>query len=119
MDAPSLHEQKQSLESIRSAIRKMEKALAQMARKSSNTTLIEKRLKALTTGLHVLEHIWNGQPHRYTREELVEARQVLEGLFPSIERIFAKPETAGPQKTLLERRLKALRWAVQAMDELT
>jgi len=119
MDAASRNEQKQSLESIRSTIRKTEKALAQMARKGTNTTLIEKRLKALTIGLHVLESIWNGQPHPYTREELVEARQVLVGLFPSIESLYAKFETSRPQRTLLERRLKALRWAVQAMDELT
>lgn len=79
---------------------------------------MEKRLKALRTGLAVLESVWDHRPHPYTREDLVEAREVLTGLFPSIEDIYSKSQTGSPQKTLLQRRIKALELAVQAIDDL-
>jgi hypothetical protein len=108
----------ESIKSFQSTIRKSEKALVQMQQKGASTTLVEKRLKALRTGLAVLESVWDHRPHPYTREDLVEAREVLTGLFPSIEDIYSKSQTGSPQKTLLQRRIKALELAVQAIDDL-
>lgn len=68
------HENKlESLKSLQSAIRKSEKAFAQMAQKGANITLIEKRLTALQIGFAVLENVWNQKPHHYTQEDLAEA----------------------------------------------
>lgn len=114
----SSRNQSESIKSIQSAIRKSEKALAQMTQKGANTTLLMKRLKALQIGLAMLESVWNHSPHHYTREELTEARNVLTGLFPSIEDIYARSKAGSPQRTLLERRLKALELAVEAIDEI-
>ena len=59
------------------------------------------------------------KPHHYTQEDLAEARTVLTGLLPSIENIYAKSKVGSPQRTLLERRIKALELAVQAIDDLS
>lgn len=108
----------ESIKSFQSTIRKTENALAQMTEKGANTTLVKKRLNALYIGLAVLEHAWNQKPHLYTKEDLAVARNVLIGLFPSIRNIYNKSKAGSPQKTLLERRIKSLEFAVQAIDDL-
>jgi len=107
----------ESIKSFESTIRKSEKAWAQMTQKGSNTTLLKKRLKALYIGLAVLENVWNQKSNDYTQKELVEARNVIIGLLPSIENIYATSKVGSPQKTLLERRIKALELAVQAIHD--
>lgn len=107
----------ESVQSFRSTIRKMEKGLEQMKEKGANTTLIEKRLHATRIGLAVLENVWIRQPHPYGGEALSEARDVLLGLMPSIEKAYANSKTGSPQRTLLERRLKSLELAIQAIDD--
>ncbi|NLB51640.1 MAG: hypothetical protein GX808_01705 [Syntrophomonadaceae bacterium] len=107
----------ESIESMQSSIRKSEKALAQMSEKGANTTLVKKCLQALRIGLAMLEKVWNQTPHHYTQTDLTEARKVLIGLYPSIKDIYAKSKAGSPQRTLLERRIKALELAVQGIDE--
>ncbi|WP_028778851.1 hypothetical protein [Shimazuella kribbensis] len=109
----------ESIKSLQSTISKLENALSQMTQKGANTTLVKKRLKAIYIGLAILENVWNQKPHHYTQEYLAEARNVLTGLFPSIENSYAKSKAGSPQKTLLERRMKALELAVQAIDDLS
>ena len=107
----------ESIKSLQSTISKLENALSQMTNNGVNTTLVKKRLKAVYIGLAMLENVWNQSPHHYTQEDLAEARNVITGLFPSIENSYAKSKTGSPQRTLLERRIKALKLAVQAIDE--
>lgn len=109
----------ESLKTFQSTISKSEKALAQMTEKGANTTLLKKRLIALHIGLAMLENVWNQRLHHYTQEDLAEARNVLTGLFPSIEDIYAKSKAGSPQRTLLERRIKALKLAIQAIDDVS
>ncbi|MCG7385616.1 hypothetical protein [Paenibacillus sp. ACRRY] len=118
MEDVSEHNQSQSIQSLQSTILKSENALAQMTQKGANTTLIEKRLKALRIGLSILEHVWNHKPHPYTLGDVTEARSVLTGLMPSIDNSLAKAKEGSPQRTLLIRRIQALELAVQAMDDL-
>ncbi|MGE7909386.1 hypothetical protein [Lysinibacillus xylanilyticus] len=110
-------EKLESIKSLQSTIRKLENALSQMTQKGANTTLVKKRLKAVCMGLAMLENVWNQSPHHSTKEDLAEARNVLAGLLPSIENIYIKSKAGSPQRTLLERRIKALKLAVQAIDE--
>lgn len=119
MENVSNEVQMESIKSFQSTIRKCENALAQMTQKGANTTLITKRLQVLHIGLALLEHVWNQRPHHYTQEDIAEARHVLTGLFPSIENSYAKSKAGSPQKTLLERRMKSLELAVQAIDDLS
>ncbi|EMR05795.1 hypothetical protein C772_02283 [Bhargavaea cecembensis DSE10] len=79
--------------------------------------MIEKRLHAMKIGLAVLEHVWNRQSHPNGQEALSKARDVLVGLIPSIEKAYANSKSASPQRTLLERRLKSLELAIQAINE--
>lgn len=109
----------ESIKSFQSTIRKSEKALIQMTDKGASTSLLEKRLKALRIGLAVLEMLWYEKPHPYSEKELVETREVLSGLLPSIERMYAKSKPGSPQRTLLERRIESLDLAVGAIDDLS
>ncbi|GAB0167777.1 hypothetical protein LSPCS325_12140 [Lysinibacillus sp. CTST325] len=115
MDNVSNVEKSESIKSLQSTISKLENALSQMTQKGANTTLVKKRLKAVCIGLAVLENVWNQSPHYYSQAELADARNVLTGLFPSIENVYVKSKAGSPQKTLLERRIKALELAVQAI----
>ena len=112
-------EKLEAIKSFQSTISKAEKALAQMTQKGANTTLIKKRLKALNIGLAILQKVWDQSPHEFSQEDLAEARNVLTGLFPSIENVYVKSKVGSPQKTLLERRIKSLEFAVQAIDDLS
>ncbi|MGB4589639.1 MAG: hypothetical protein WBI17_10455 [Clostridiaceae bacterium] len=116
MDNTSNEEKLESIKSFQSSIRKSEKALVQMIEKGANTTLLSKRLKALQIGLAVLENVWNSIPHEYGKEDLAEAQDILMGLLPSIENIYAKSKAGSPQKTLLERRIKSIILSIQAID---
>lgn len=109
----------ESLKSVQSTISKLESALDQMTMKGTNTTLVKKRLNALCIGLAILENVWNQKPHHYSQRDLAEARNVINGLLPSIENSYAKSKSGSPQKTLLERRIKALELAVQAIDDFS
>lgn len=109
----------ESIKSLQSTIKKSEKALVQMNQKGSNTTLIEKRLMALCIGLAVLDKIWNQGSLHYTQDDLVETSIILTGLLPSIKDIYTKLKTGSSQRTLLERRIRALELAILAIDEIT
>ncbi|MDP5274627.1 hypothetical protein [Chengkuizengella axinellae] len=109
----------ESIKSLQSTISKLENALSQMIQKGANTTLVKKRLRAVRIGLAILENVWDKKPHHYTQIDIVKARDVLEGLFPSIENSYARSKVGSPQRTLLERRIKALELAVQAIENLS
>ena len=115
----SNEEKLESIKSMQSTMGKLEKAFVQMTEKGANTTLVKKRLKAITTGLALLEYVWHEKPHHYTQQELREARNVLVRLLPSIEKIYAKSKSGSPQRTLLKRRIKAINLAIRAMDNCT
>lgn len=118
MENVSDAEKLESKKSLQSTISKSQKALEQMIQKGANTSLVQKRLKALCIGLALLENAWEQKPYHYTQQDLAEARNILAGLFPSIENIYAKSKAGSPQKTLLKRRIKALELAVQTIDDL-
>ncbi|WP_042351472.1 hypothetical protein [Bacillus massiliigorillae] len=107
----------ESIKSFQSTIRKLENALFQMTEKGANTTLVKKRLKAVCIGLAVLESAWDQKSYHYTQEELAEAHNVLTGLLPSIEKAYVKLKAGSPQRTLLDRRIKALELAIQAIND--
>ncbi|MGN7412902.1 hypothetical protein [Paenibacillus sp. SAF-068] len=118
MENVSQEDQLESIQAFQSTIRKSENALVNMTQNRNNTTLLQKRLQAFYIGLALLDKQWNQKVHSYTKEDIAEARLVLSGLFPSLESMYAKSKEGSPQKTLLERRIKAFHLAVQAMDDL-
>lgn len=108
----------ESIQSMKSTLHKLESALAQMTENGTNTTLVKKRLHAIHVSLAVLEQVWNHSPLSHTQEDLTEARKVIVGLLPSVESSYERSKAGSPQKTLLERRIRALHQSVQAIDEL-
>ncbi|WP_028591187.1 hypothetical protein [Paenibacillus massiliensis] len=109
----------ESTKSLQSTINKLENALSQMTQSGANTTLVRKRLQAVQIGLAILENAWNQKPYHYTDKDLVEALTVLTGLTSSVESSYAKSKARSPQRTLLERRLTALKLAIQAIEDLS
>ncbi|MGM0837267.1 MAG: hypothetical protein ACQEV7_14015 [Bacillota bacterium] len=118
MEYVSNEDKLQSIKAFQSTIHKSENALAKMTQQGSNTTLLTKRLKALQIGLAMLETAWNQRTHLYTVEEIIVARNVLTGLFPSLQNSYDKAKPGSPQRTLLERRIRAWELSVQAMEHL-
>jgi hypothetical protein len=117
MENVSFEVKTESIKAFQSAIRKSENALQNMILKGANTTLINKRLHALQVELAVLGSYWEQRPHNCTRKELVETRNMLIGLLPSLQKMEEKAKAGSPQKTLIERRIKALELAVEAIDD--
>jgi len=107
----------ESIKSLQSTINKLESALSQMTIKGTNTTLVNKRLKAIYVGLALLDNVWNQKNHHYTQADLAGAHIILTGLLPTIENSYAKSKAGSPQRALLERRIKALELAVKAIDD--
>lgn len=107
----------ESVKSLQSTIRKLEKAYDQMSQKGANTTLVKKRLNAIKIGLSLLEHFWDQKPLDYTKEDLKEARHILTGLLPTIQNTYNKLKAGSSQRTLLERRIKSLQLAIQGIDQ--
>ncbi|PZD97253.1 hypothetical protein DNH61_02515 [Paenibacillus sambharensis] len=119
MESVSNVDKLESIKSLQSTINKLENAAAQMTQNGANTTLVKKRLKAVYISLAVLENVWSQCPHHYTQEELAEARKVITGLLSSVKSSYAKSKTGSPQRTLLERRIKALQLSIQAIDKFS
>ncbi len=119
MENVSISDQLESIRSLQSTVSKLKNALSQMNQSGANTTLVKKRLQAVSIGLSMLQHDWNQSPHHHGQEELAAARHVINGLLPSIQNSYAKSKAGSPQRTLLERRMRALELAVQAIDDYT
>ncbi|UQZ36422.1 hypothetical protein C2I18_24550 [Paenibacillus sp. PK3_47] len=117
MENVSNEVKQESVKALQSTLRKLENALSQMTRNGANTTLVNKRLQAVQVSLAVLQKVWEQVQHSYTPSDLAKARKVITDLLPSVESSYAKSKAGSPQKTLLERRIKALELAVQAMGE--
>ena len=56
----------------------------------------------------MLESIWNQETHHYTQEDLADARNVLIGLLPSIEKIYVKSKLGSPQKNSFRKKNKII-----------
>ena len=119
MESVSTMDKFESIKSLQSTISKLEKALSQMTQKGANTTLVNKRLNAVCIGLAILENVWSQKKHHYTKANLAIAHDVLTGLLPSIENSYANSKGGSPQRTLLERRIKALDLAIKAIEDFS
>lgn len=108
----------ETVQSFRSTIRKLENAFDQMSGKGANTTLVEKRLRAMKTGLVVLDAAWHQKPLQCGSRDISMTRTVLEGLLPSVGEAYTRSKEGSPQRTLLKRRIRSIELAIQAMDEL-
>lgn len=105
-----------SLKSLESTFNKLSNAYRTMTEKDSNTTLVKKRRSAVKIGLESLKNTWNGEDFFYSEEIIIKSKEILESLIPSIEKQIAKAKDGSPQKTLNERRLTALKLAIESLN---
>ena len=109
--------QELSIKSLESTYNKLSNAYKSMTEKGSNTTLVKKRHDAIKVGLESLEDAWNGGGFFYDEEIILTSKDILQGVIPSIEKQIAKAKEGSPQKTLNERRLTALKLAIESLEK--
>ncbi len=102
----------ESIESFKSTIRKTQNGLISMSKKGSNTTLINKRLNAFIIGLAILE----SKDLNFKFEEIIEARDTLSSMLPSIIKLYNKSKEGSPQRTLLVRRIRAFEIVLEIIN---
>lgn len=107
----------ESIKSMCSTIRKSESSLKQMTCKGANTVIIEKRLKVFRVGLAILEYTWYHVPLPYSLDECTAAYTVLMDLLPGFYEMYNKLKLGSSQRTLLQRRIKALEHVGVAFKE--
>lgn len=105
-----------SIKSLESTFNKLSNAYRSMTEKSSNTTLVQKRKNAVQIGLASLQNNWNGKEFSYDEEATLTSKEVLQSLIPSIVKPIAKAKEGSPQKTLNERRIMALKLAIESLE---
>lgn len=107
--------QRLSIQSLESTFNKLSHAYDSMIEKGANTTLVRKRRDAVKVGLDSLNATWNGADFSYDKENVLSSVEVLQSLIPSIEKQIAKAKEGSSQKTLNERRLTALKLAIESL----
>ncbi|MGG3822901.1 hypothetical protein ABEU79_14225, partial [Geobacillus thermodenitrificans] len=109
--------QELSIQSLESTFHKLSNAFQSMTEKGANTALVEKRRNAVKIGLESLKNTWYGEEFCYDEEIILTSKDVLQGLIPPIETQIAKAKEGSSQKTLNERRLMALKLAIESLEE--
>lgn len=105
-----------SIKSMESTFHKLSNAYKSMTEKGSNTTLVEKRRNAVGIGLESLKDTWNEEGFSYDEEIILNSKEVLQGIIPSIEKQIANAKEGSSQKTLNELRLRALKLAIESLE---
>ncbi|MFC7677368.1 hypothetical protein [Paenibacillus sp. GCM10028914] len=116
MKAVSQDIQDLSIKSLESTLNKLSNAYTSMTEKGSNTTLVLKRRNAVKIGLESLKDVWNESGFFYDEETILTSKDILQGVIPSIEKQIAKVKEGSSQKTINERRLTALKLAIESLE---
>ncbi|RXZ01481.1 hypothetical protein [Fictibacillus sp. S7] len=106
-----------SIKSLQSTLRKLENAYKSMTENNSNTTLVEKRRDAVKVGFDCLENAWHGTKFLYDEGTILSAKQILQDLLPSIQKQYEKAKEGSAQKTIIERRIRAIDLAIEALED--
>src|SRR5690554_1517914 len=105
-----------SIKSLESTLNKLSNAYNSMTDKGSSTTLVKKRRRSVKIGLESLKGAWGRGDFFYDEEDILISKEILEGIIPSIEKQIAKAKEGSSQKTLNERRLTAMRLAIESLE---
>ena len=118
METVSPEIQDLSIKSLESTFNKLSNAYKSMTEKGSNTTLVKKRRNAVKIDLESLKDAWNEGDfsYSYNEESILTSKVVLQSLLPSIEKQIEKAKEGSSQKTLNERRLTALKLAIESLE---
>ncbi|PIC58009.1 hypothetical protein CSV80_06820 [Sporosarcina sp. P12(2017)] len=105
-----------SIKSLDSTFTKLSNAYTSMTEKGSNTTLVKKRRDAVKVGLESLQDVWYDRNFVCDKEAIVQSKDILQSIIPSIEKQLAKAKDGSPQKTVNERRVTALKLAIKSLE---
>ncbi|MEB7065880.1 hypothetical protein ACFP67_12090 [Mammaliicoccus sciuri] len=106
-----------SIKSLYSTFKKLEKAYIKMNNEEKNTTVVKKRRNSIKIGLDSLQNDWENQGFNYSQKDIVLAIEVLYSLKPSIQKQIDKVDGFSSQKTLNERRLKAINLSIKSLEK--
>ncbi|WP_303969207.1 hypothetical protein [Sporosarcina ureae] len=109
--------QELSIASLESTYMKLSNAYESMTEKGSNTTLVLKRRDAIKVGLDSLRDVWWDEKIFCEEEAILQSKDILQSMIPSIEKQLAKVGDGSPQKTLNMRRLTALELAIESLED--
>lgn len=116
MKTVSQEVQELSIKSLDSTFTKLSNAYTSMTEKGSNTTLVKRRRDAVKIGLESLQDVWYDGDFVYDKEVVVQSKDILLSIIPSIEKQLAKEKDGSPQKTVNERRVTALKLAIESLE---
>lgn len=116
MQTVSKEIQEVSIKSLESTFNKLSNAYNSMTEKGSNTTLVKKRRDAIKIALESLKATWNGETFVCDEETILTSKKIIHSVIPSIEKQIIKAKEGSSQKTLNERRLNALKLAIQSLE---
>ncbi|RKQ29996.1 hypothetical protein [Oceanobacillus halophilus] len=108
--------QDMSIKSLESTLHKLSNAYNSMTEKGANTTLVKQRRNSVKVGLESLKDAWGRGDFFYDRENILTSKDILRGIMPSIEKQIAKAKEGSSQKTLNERRLIAIKLAIESLE---
>ncbi|MGP4073645.1 hypothetical protein ACTWQB_13940 [Piscibacillus sp. B03] len=116
MKKVSQENQDLSIKSLESTLNKLSNAYNSMTEKGANTTLVKKRRNAVKIGLESLKDTWGRGEFFFDEENILTSKDILQGIMPSIEKEIAKAKEGSPQRTLNERRLTAIKLAIESLE---
>ncbi|WP_273851864.1 hypothetical protein [Guptibacillus spartinae] len=117
MKAVSEEIQDLSIKSLESTLNKLSNASNTMSAKGANTNIVKKRRNAVQIGLTSLKDTWNKEGFFYNEESILITKDVLQGILPSIKKQIEKAKEGSSQKTLNERRLLAIKLALESLED--
>lgn len=108
---------KNSIKSLDSTLKKLEKAYIKMNDEGKNITVVRKRRNSIKIGLDSLQNDWEDHDFNYSKEDIVLAIEVLYSLKPSIQKQIDKVDGFSSQKTLNEKRLNAINLSIKSLEK--
>ncbi|PAE13595.1 hypothetical protein CHI02_03975 [Niallia circulans] len=105
-----------SIKSLESTLNKLSNAYNTMTEKGANTTIVKKRRNSIKIGLESLKDAWGRGDFLYDKENILASKDILQGIMPSIEKQIAKAKEGSSQETLNERRLAAIKLAIESLE---
>jgi hypothetical protein len=117
MNTVSEDQRNMVVKSLESTLHKLKRSLESMKEQGSSTTLVRKRLLAIQVGLASLENDWFTQDFMCDEATIEASRDTLRRIASAVERQTTSAHRHSSQKTLIDRRRKALELAIQSLNK--
>jgi predicted RNase H-like nuclease (RuvC/YqgF family) len=117
MNTVSEDQRNMVVKSLESTLHKLKRSLESMKEQGSSTTLVRKRLLAIQVGLASLENDWFTQDFMFDEATIEASLETLKRIASAVERQTTSAHRHSSQKTLIDRRRKALELAIQSLNK--